>query len=224
MYGDEYLYQELGYRHIYSRLKDATEGEIVKRSVHISSLPVDSVTQEDIEEYNHFRKKNCGKQFILKDGLARTVLIVGYAILLLVAVIYLMDFIQKRNTTGLLAFGWIVIVFAGSLAWTLMREKKNSHPVKPYGVIRGYLVSTHMQSTTTRVGLKPYKKITVYSQCSVVWIEKKDMFLRNVNHSLVQFNYAGREYAWSELVYTPVKVFVFQDDSMELVPTFEKAK
>jgi len=48
--------------------------------------------------------------------------------------------------------------------------------------------------------------------------------LRNVNHSSVKFNYAEREYVWSELVYTLVKIFVFKDNSVELIPTFGEEK
>ncbi len=211
MYGDEYLYQELGYRNIYSRLKDVTEGDIVKRFVYISNIPVDPVTQEDWDEYKHFRKTNCAKLYILTNGLARTIYIGAYVLLLLLSAYIMRRFIQERNIAGIFVLGCSVIVYSGIWARTLIPEWKELF-VKPLGVTRGYLVNTHIQSTTKRSLFKPYKKITVYSQSSVVWIEKKDMFLRNVNHSLVRFDYAGKEYAWSELVYTPVKIFVLQDE------------
>lgn len=74
------------------------------------------------------------------------------------------------------------------------------------------------------MGADRYDKIEEVNQCSVIWIEKNDTFLRNVNHSSVKFNYAEREYVWSELVYTPVKIFVFKDNSVELIPTFGEEK
>lgn len=221
MYGDEYLYQELGYRHIYSKLKDVTEGDIVKRSVHISNIPVDSVTQDDIDEYNHFKKMNCSSN----DDINRKIFIIADVIVALMLVFFTMLFIQERNISGIFICGCLFIFCAGRLAWMFMHKKKNEHLVNPSGVTRGYLVNTHVQSTTKRMLYgRIYRKITIYNQCSVIWIENKDMFLRNVTHSLAQFDHAGRKYSWSEVAYTPVKIFVFQDDSMELVPTFEKAK
>ena len=70
----------------------------------------------------------------------------------------------------------------------------------------------------------PYIYTVEHNSFSDIWIEKEDKFLYKIPQTLYAFKYAGGEYRWSELAYTPVKVLVFPGGRIEVMPAFKENK
>ena len=220
MWGDEYLYQQLEYKHIHRKLKDVTEKDVLEKAVHISQLPVMPVTEKEVQEYNEFRKANYDLQMKRSDGLTKLIILAGLAALAFYSVRITILAILVRNLLLFFVFGFLSIIFVGPLIGLLFSLKKKTHIEKPTGVIYGYLANSFTDIVTKRVGYKPYHTVTEHNPYSDIWFEEEDKFLRKVPQSLKAFRYDGKTYCWSDLVYTPVKVFVFSEYRLEVMPAY----
>lgn len=224
MWGDEYLYQQLGYKHIKEKLENVTEKDIWKKGVHVSQLPLKIPTEKEIEEYNSFRKVNYDLQMKRSDGLTKLIMLTGLVVLAYYSVRITILAILVRDLLLFFVFGFLSILFVGPLIALLFSLKKRTHLERPTGVIYGYLASSFTDVVTKRVGYKPYHTVTEHNPYSDIWFEEEDKFLRKVPQSLKAFRYDGSTYCWSDLAYTPVKVFVFSDYRLEVMPAYAEFK
>lgn len=220
MWGDKYLYEELGYKHIYLKLKDVTEVEVLDKAVHISKLPLQTPTEKEIEEYNSFRKVNYDLQMKRSDGLTKLIMLAGLVVLAYYFVRITILSIFIKNLFLFFSFVFLSIMYISILIGILFSLKKRTHLERPTGVVYGYLAGSFTDIVTKRVGYKPYHTVTEHNPYSDIWFEEEDKFLRRVPQSLKAFRYDGKTYCWSDLAYTPVKVFVFSDYRIEVMPAY----
>lgn len=220
MWGDEYLFQQLGYKHIEARLKAVTDEDIEREAVHISKLTLDMPTAEDIEEYTQFRKANYNLQMIKSDGFYKALIIIANIILTYWYIKIAVAAIQRGIFIIAFEFTIMSLIFIAGLVAIGFALKKRTHIEKPIGITYGYIVSSSMCHTVQRLGYEHYSYTEEYHSFTDIWIDKEDKFLRKVPQTLYAFKYAGKEYRWSELTYTPVKVLVFPDYRLEVLPAF----
>jgi hypothetical protein len=115
-------------------------------------------------------------------------------------------------STGAFVFGiWVIV-------------KTRTHVEKPIGVTFGYLIGSSMCTQERHGSYDPYIYTVEHNSFSDIWIEKEDKFLYKIPQTLYAFKYAGGEYRWSELAYTPVKVLVFPGRRIEVMPAFKDNK
>ncbi len=220
MYGDEYLYQQLRYKHIKEKLENVTEADIWRKAVHVSELPLTTPTEKEIEEYNSFRKGNYDLQMKRSDGLTKFIIFTGMVILAYYFVRITILSIFIKNLLLFFEFGFLSIMYISVLIGILFSLKKRTHLERPTGVVYGYLAGSFTDIVTKRVGYRSYHTVTEHNPYSDIWFEEEDKFLRRVPQSLKAFRYDGKTYCWSELAYTPVKVFVFSNNRIEVMPAY----
>ncbi len=221
MYGDEYLYQKLGYKHIAAKFKNMTEEEIKKAAVHISEISVEIPTQKDIAEYKKFRKANYELQMIKSDGFYKALLLLFDAVFAGVELKCAIGLLRA----GIYDFGaiflFLFLISAGAFVfcvWVIV--KMRSHLEKPIGVTYGYIIGSSMCTQERHMSYDPYVYTVEHNSFSDIWIEKEDKYLYKIPQTLYAFKYKRGEYRWSELVYTPVKVLVFPRNRIEIMPAF----
>lgn len=78
--------------------------------------------------------------------------------------------------------------------------------------VRGYIVATAGRWKEDSCDNE------IYSTYLDIWLEDEDKFLLNVEQERRELVYAGEKYYWSDLVYTPINIFYFANNSIEIMP------
>lgn len=225
MYGDEYLYQKLGYKHIAAKFKNMPEEDIKRNAVDISRISLKDPTPEDIAEYAKFRKMNYELKMLKSDGLYKALLLIFNGVLSVTYIKVIFSF-MKAGMYGFSAIIFFLLLLStGAFVfgiWVIVKTR--THVEKPIGITCGYLIGSSMCTQERHLSYDPYIYTVEHNSFSDIWIEKEDKFLYKIPQTLYAFKYAGGEYRWSELAYTPVKVLVFPGGRIEVMPAFKDNK
>jgi len=220
MYGDEYVYEKMGYRHIAAKFRKISEEEREKDAVDISDISLETPTQEELDAYKQFRKENLELQMVKNDEFKKIFMLLLYSIPAVVSgylgFIFLKD---GQYESGIACMAYTIFYIGAVIYIAYYLRVKRTRVDKPLGVAYGYLVNSSVY-TQTQTG--KYRHNEVQYSFSDIWIEKDNKYLLQVSQPLYRFRYAGKEYCWSELMYTPVTVFVFRKKRIEVMPAYAR--
>lgn len=205
---EEYMYQKLGYKEIAKKFLDINVEQMRWREEkNFSNIRFKEPTKEMIDKFVKFKRTN--GDFGLVSRLLYVIGFIGFMCLISCAALFLGDNIEDIH---LIPF--VVAVVLICCVVSVCRDRSLYKPRLPIGVAHGYIVATAGRWKEDSGDTE------IYSTYLDIWLEDEDKFLLNVEQERRELVYAGEKYYWSDLVYTPIKIFYFANNSIEIMPAY----
>ncbi len=216
MHSDSYLYVRFGFEQIATRFRNISETEKMRYAASLSDISLYNVTPEEFEDYKQFRKDNYEIDLVKKSIFQQVGVLIVNIVSFVVCVVAIMFFMKRGN--DVFAFIFIFVALMNCAFFYLYfssLENRWKTREKPIGVAYGYIVGASKKTEWC-----DGNEYTDYY--SDIWIEADGSILCDLKQPRGQIRYAGSNYRWSELIYTPVKIFVFRRNRYEILPAFDK--
>lgn len=208
---EEYMYQKLGYKEIAKKFLDINVEQMKWREEkNFSNIRFKEPTQEMIDKFVKFKKSN--GDFGLSSRLLYVIgfiSIIGVLCLISCVMLFIDGKIEDIHTIMV-----VVAFFLICCVVSVCCDRKLYKPRLPIGVVCGYIVATAGRWKEDSCDNE------IYSTYLDIWLEDEDKYLLNVEQERRELVYAGEKYYWSDLVYTPIKIFYFANNSIEIMPAY----
>lgn len=218
---DDYIFQRLGYQEEAKKLKNFSPDVMKAKRVALESVSSRAVTEQDLNDFTTYRKFNPYKRGGLLSYILCLAIFTMFDVWLLKASIYTY---QSIPSSEILKNPYYILPFAILISQIVLFFKTVSSPRKPkettpLAVVDAFLVSVLRTDDTTEGTSEIPENIFLdlwvpAEKCSIYHLESQTNFKYTDNQT----------HTWSDFVYTPVKIFLFQGCDYLIVPPFSARK